>query len=211
MPIDVNLLPVFVSAVLLLMIIPGPDMILVIANSLGGGRRAGLSAMLGVATGAYLQVIGAAIGASAVLATSSLAYDIVRYAGAAYLAWLGFQFLTERQSLAPIGRAGQPSLLVVYRQGVLTNLLNPKAALFTLSFLPQFASPALGPVAGQMLILGGVIVVIMVMIDIPIILAAQRLVVVLGRSGGTATAMARLVGGLLLGLSAYVALSRRTA
>lgn len=207
--VDLSLMPLFVTAVFLLMIIPGPDMIFVMANALGGGARAGFAAMLGVASGAYLHILAAAFGISAVLRTSETAYDIVRLCGAAYLAYLGVKFLTSKSSALKIAPAMKRATLKIYREGVITNLFNPKAALFTLSFVPQFVSSDAGPVWSQMLILGMIIVAIMMAVELPIVLAAGRFSAWLAKKSGASRLLDRAIGMILLGLAAYIAADRK--
>jgi threonine/homoserine/homoserine lactone efflux protein len=207
--IDLTLVPIFVAAVFMLMIIPGPDMVFVTANALGGGVRAGLAAMLGVASGAYLHVLAAAFGISAILQTSQTAYDAVRLCGAAYLAYLGIRFLRSRSSVLEISPAGEGVAWKIYRQGVITNLFNPKAALFTLSFVPQFVSTGFGPVWSQMLILGLIIVAIMIAVELPIVLASGRFSAWLAKRSGASRLLDKAIGLILLGLAAYIAAERK--
>lgn len=209
MPIDTTLLPVFMTAVFLLMITPGPDMVFVTANALGGGRKAGLASLMGVSTGAYLHIIASALGISTIFMTSQAAYNILRFAGAGYLAWLGIKFILSKESLISINPARQKPLGVIYRQGVVTNLLNPKAALFTLSFVPQFIVPEIGPVWLQILSLGLVIVSVMILVELPIVLASGYFAEFLTRCAGAGNLLGKLIGALLIGLAGYVAVSRK--
>jgi threonine/homoserine/homoserine lactone efflux protein len=196
----------FLSAALVLALLPGPGMLYVLARTLGGGRRAGVAASLGTASGGLGHVLGAAVGLSAVLATSAAAYSVVRYAGAAYLVYLGLQTLlgsngNEGARPSSAGGAGR-----AYRQGVVTELLNPKTALFFLAFLPQFVNRN-AAAAPQLLLLGAVSVLLNSSADVIVALAA-------GAIGGRLRAGSRLLrgerfvsGGLLLGLGAYVAVA----
>ncbi len=211
MLIDTSLLPIFLLAVLLLMITPGPDMIFVTANALGGGRKAGLASLMGVATGAYIHIIGAALGLSTILMASDFAFNVVRFAGAAYIAWIGYTFLTSRSSLQKIEAAKQRPLMSIYGQGVLTNLLNPKAALFTVSFVPQFVSLDVGPIWQQTMILGFLIVVVMILVDLPIVLASGKFTELIATKTGVADRLGKFIGLILLALAAYVAIARKPA
>lgn len=150
---DTNLL-LFVTASLALILVPGPDMIYVLTRGLSQGRSAGLVSAAGVSSGALVHTAFAAVGLSAILAQSALAFSVVKYLGAAYLIYLGIRTILDRQALAVPDRAGRARLRVVFRQGVLSNVLNPKVALFFLAFLPQFVDPAGGASALQMLALG---------------------------------------------------------
>lgn len=207
--VDVTLVPIFVAAVFMLMIIPGPDMLFVTANALGGGVRTGMAAMLGVASGAYLHILAAAFGISAILQTSQTAYDVVRLCGAAYLAYLGIRFLRSRSSVLEISPSREKAVWKVYRQGVITNLFNPKAALFTLSFVPQFVSTGAGPVWSQMLVLGLIIVAIMIAVELPIVLASGRFSAWLTKQSGASRLLDKAIGFMLLGLAAYIAAERK--
>lgn len=146
----------FVLAGILLNITPGADTFYILARSIGQGRLAGIVSVCGIGTGALVHIALAAFGLSTILASSATAYAIVRYAGAAYLVFIGIiTFRTAKRARSDKHTAVErQSLFRVYYQGILTNLLNPKVALFFLSFLPQFVSPenAYGPV--PFLILG---------------------------------------------------------
>ncbi len=132
----------FVLAGLALAITPGPDMILQLSRTIAQGRRAGLYTALGINAGIYVHMIFSIFGISAILATSSLAFAIVKYVGAAYLIYLGVQALRSKEGLVKLGAtpAKAVSAKALFRQGLLCNVLNPKVALFFLAFLPQFVS-----------------------------------------------------------------------
>jgi RhtB (resistance to homoserine/threonine) family protein len=144
----------FLTASLALNLAPGPDMLYVSTRSLSQGRRAGVISALGIAAGSVVHTILIASGLAALLHAVPIAYDIVRYAGAAYLIWLGVQALrtkTDAMSTMHVVRADE---WAIFRQGMITNLLNPKVALFFLAFLPQFTDPARGAVPLQVIVLG---------------------------------------------------------
>lgn len=149
---------VFLVAALALNVSPGPDMLYVISRSLQQGRRAGIVSALGIGAGTLVHTFIAAIGLSAILLSIPVAFQIIRYAGAAYLVYLGLRMLLVRNaSKAAVESANSTrdrSLLSVFRQGVTTNVLNPKVALFFLAFLPQFVDQANGWIALQMILLG---------------------------------------------------------
>ncbi|NJL88001.1 MAG: LysE family translocator [Leptolyngbyaceae cyanobacterium SM1_1_3] len=154
---DPNSFPLFLSAVVAITVLPGPDTLYVLGRSLEQGRIAGIVSALGIFVGNLGHTAAAAVGLSAILMTSALAFNLVKYAGAAYLIYLGIKTLLSRdRSFLPptVHRAG---LLQVFGQAVLTNLLNPKAALFFLAFVPQFIDPASGQVALQTLQLGVIV------------------------------------------------------
>jgi threonine/homoserine/homoserine lactone efflux protein len=132
-------LPLFVAAGLLLNLTPGADLLYVAGNTATGGRRAGMLAALGIGAGCLFHVTLAALGLSALLAASDLAFTLVKWAGAAYLVWMGVSMLRSRGGHATARAAIDPRR--VFWRGVLTNALNPKVALFFLAFLPQFIEP----------------------------------------------------------------------
>jgi len=154
---DFSMLAVFLVATIALNLSPGPDMLYVISRSLGQGRRAGIVSALGIGAGTLVHTFVTAIGLSAVLLSAPIAFEVIRYVGAAYLAFLGVRMLLGSRSGAsnPSSEAIAPSRLgAVFRQGVFTNVLNPKVALFFLAFLPQFVDPSKGTVALQIILLG---------------------------------------------------------
>jgi threonine/homoserine/homoserine lactone efflux protein len=152
-------LAVFAVASLVVLIVPGPAVLYVVTRSIEQGRQAGLASVLGIATGGLVHVAAAAAGLSALLAASASAFAAVKLAGAAYLVALGIRRLVRaRNGLEEV--VPRTSLTRIYRQGVIVQSLNPKAALFFLALLPQFVDPARGSVALQVLVLGIVFVVL---------------------------------------------------
>jgi threonine/homoserine/homoserine lactone efflux protein len=145
-------LAAFAAAAFVLIAVPGPNLMYLLARSIGQGRRAGVLSVLGIETGTLVHTAAAAVGLSAVLASSATAFAVVKYAGAAYLVYLGLRALAaretpERADVAPVsGRH-------VYRQAVLVQVLNPKVAIFFLAFLPQFMDPG-HAAAPQVIVLG---------------------------------------------------------
>jgi threonine/homoserine/homoserine lactone efflux protein len=134
---------------------PGPAVLYIVARSVEQGRIAGLASVCGITTGTLVHVLAAALGLSALLASSALAFAIVKYAGAGYLIYIGVRRILSRLD-TPVAQAKQParSLGRVYRDGFVVNLLNPKTALFFLAFLPQFVDPSRGEVVFQIAFLG---------------------------------------------------------
>jgi threonine/homoserine/homoserine lactone efflux protein len=150
-----NDLLLFVSAAVILLLIPGPAVLYVLTRSVEQGRKAGLASCSGIATGSLVHVLAATLGLSALLLSSAVAYSVVKYAGAAYLIYLGVKKLRERPA-TDMGARHVPPLPLrrVYAQGVLVEALNPKVAIFFFAFLPQFVNPARGHVSLQFLALG---------------------------------------------------------
>jgi threonine/homoserine/homoserine lactone efflux protein len=207
---DSSHLLAFLLAALVLAAIPGPGMLYVLARSLGGGRAVGLRSSLGTAVGGGMHVVAAAAGLSAVLAASATAYTTLRYVGAAYLIWLGVRtFIEARDSSAPVvGVSGADAR--AFRQGVITEALNPKTALFFVSYLPQFAQPQAGSLALQLAVLGLISVALNTSADVLVAAGAGRLSRRLEGDGRWWRRQRRLSGGVLVGLGVYTAVSQRT-
>jgi threonine/homoserine/homoserine lactone efflux protein len=142
----------FVLAGLALNIVPGADMTFVIASAARGGRRDGVVAALGIGAGALVHICAAVLGLSAILASSQAAFDLIKYAGAAYLLWLAFALVRSGKGAGQTAPPARPARL--FRSAMLVNILNPKVALFFLAFLPQFVEPAASLPAVQILCLG---------------------------------------------------------
>jgi threonine/homoserine/homoserine lactone efflux protein len=151
---DPSRLVIFVAAALALLVVPGPAVLYVVTQSIGGGRRAGVACTLGIHTGTMVHVVAATVGLSALLASSALAFDVVKYLGAAYLILVGIRRLSGLDRSEGTGEAVPRSRGSLYRQGIVVNVLNPKTALFFLAFLPQFVDPSRGRPWVQILLLG---------------------------------------------------------
>ncbi len=152
------LLAAFIGAGLLLNLTPGADFVFISASGISGGPRVGMAAAVGVNLGIIIHVGMAAAGLSALLIAFPLAYDVIRYAGAAYLIYLA---IGAWRSSGEIGQGkAAPSLWAAVRRGFITNVLNPKTALFIFAFIPQFTDPAIGPIWMQILFLGGVFMIV---------------------------------------------------
>ena len=148
-----HVLLTFLGAGIVLNLTPGADVAFTMASGLKGGKRSGIAAAIGITTGSLLHTVLAAFGLAAVLISYPIAFDAIRYLGAAYLLYLAWQAWTQTGSQSK--SEGASSMRKAIAQGFLTNILNPKVALFILAFLPQFTDPQNGPVWLQMLILGG--------------------------------------------------------
>ena len=147
----------FVGAAFLLYLTPGADMMFTIASGMRGGAAAGIAAAGGIGLGVLGHVVIAAAGLAVLLLTYPIAYDALRYAGAAYLLWLAWQSWTDATPTAE--REGRRDIARAFRRGFVTNILNPKVGLFVLAFLPQFTDRMLGPVWQQILLLGAVLTI----------------------------------------------------
>src|SRR5690348_6795518 len=151
---DPSSLTLFVTGSIILLIIPGPAVFYVLSRAIGQGRSAGLVSAAGISVGTLCHATAAVLGLSALLASSARAFQIVKFAGAAYLIFLGVRTLLGSAVEQGLASGNGHSLLRVFGQGILVNVLNPKSALFFLAFLPQFVNPSKGHIASQILFLG---------------------------------------------------------
>jgi threonine/homoserine/homoserine lactone efflux protein len=202
-------LVLFSGACLALTMTPGPDMLLIASRSVSQGRAAGFASLAGIQAGTYCHALAAAFGLSRLFLAVPLAYDVVRFAGAAYLLYLAWK--TFRASGALAGPAAQTpqSTVTVFRQGLLTNLLNPKMALFVLALFPQFVRPEEGAVAAQILILATVLNAIGLVVNGAVILFASRMTRVLGTGRCRSRLPQMLLGSVFAGLAVRLAVSSR--
>jgi threonine/homoserine/homoserine lactone efflux protein len=163
--IDSSQLYLFIGAALALLLIPGPAVLYITARSASQGRMAGIVSVLAIETANFMQAAAAALGLSAILLSSALAFDIVKYLGAAYLIYLGIRKLFSRAEEIGDEVVQRESLWRIYWQGFAVNILNPKTALFFFAFLPQFVSPERGNVTAQTLLLGAIFVGLAIITD----------------------------------------------
>ena len=206
---DTSTLLVFAAAALALIVVPGPAVLYIVAQTIDRGRLAGVVSALGVATGGLVHVTAAAIGLSSLLVSSASAFNVVKYAGAAYLIGLGLWTLLRRRDEAASAAPKERKLSRRYWQGVVVNVLNPKTALFFFAFLPQFVDPDKGSAALQIGVLGLLFVVLAVLSDTLWALAAgtasERL-----RGNRRFLAVQRYVSGsVFVGLGALTAAAKR--
>lgn len=158
-------LTLFIVAALVLLVTPGPAVLYIVARSIDQGRMAGIVSTLGIGLGTLVHVIAAALGVSALLVSSVLAFNIVKYLGAIYLIYLGLRRLLTPEKLQQPTVIEHKRLSRIFYQGVVVNLLNPKTALFFFAFLPQFVDVARGSVAGQIMFLGIIFIMMGILSD----------------------------------------------
>lgn len=206
---DTTRLGLFFVAALLLAITPGPGLFYVLARSLKGGRVEGFASSFGTAIGGLGHVVAAAFGLSALLAASATAFLVVKYVGALYLIYLGIRTLVQHKHLLPDSGELSQNTSAAFRQGIITELLNPKTALFFLAFIPHFVNPQ-QPVIPQFLVLGSVSVLLNTGADVIVACVAGPL----GRWLHTHARFRRgqqlATGWALIGLGAYVAVADNT-
>ena len=205
---DVTTLLSYLAAATVLVLIPGPGTAWIVAQTVAGGTRRGLQAGLGLETATLIHATAAGFGLSALLATSALAFELLKYAGAAYLVWLGIVAWRHKAEL-PAAVAAPPAKAHVYRRSVVAGVLNPKVALFFLAFLPQFVHPERGMAWLQFLVLGALLSTIG-------FANSATLAFVIGRFGRRLSASPRLalwrqraIGTVFLGIGVRLALQPR--
>ena len=207
--LDSSTLLLFGAAALALILVPGPAVLYIVAQSIDRGRLAGFVSALGIAVGALVHVTAAAIGLSSLLVSSATAFSVVKYAGAAYLIGLGLWTILRRPDEAAVEIPKERKLSRRFWQGVVVNILNPKTALFFFAFLPQFVDPDKGSAALQIGVLGLVFVALAIVCDCSWALAAgtasERL-----RGSRRFLAVQRYVSGsVFVGLGALTAVAKR--
>jgi threonine/homoserine/homoserine lactone efflux protein len=194
----------FFSAALILALTPGPGIFYVLGRTLNGGRGEGALSAFGTFVGGSVHVLAAALGLSAILATSATAFEVVRYAGASYLIFLGISMIRNRGAkLAAQNETNKPHRH--FLQGITTEVLNPKTALFFLSFIPQFVSPAKGHMTLQFLILGAISVSLNTAVDLIVVGLAGSLALRLGHNPKLIERQRTASGVGMIGLGIYVA------
>jgi threonine/homoserine/homoserine lactone efflux protein len=201
--IDPQTLALFALASLALVATPGPDMLLIAARSAAQGRTAGFMTYLGVAAGSFCHAAALALGLSQLFLAVPFAYDAVRYAGAIYLAYLAWQAFTASDTgLSPSGTPKPIAKRVMFRQGFLSNILNPKVALFFLALFPQFIDPTTGSVALQIMILATVLNVLGLCVNGLVVLLAGSMKNLTGRTQAFAKYSRYFLGTVFGGLAA---------
>ena len=205
---------VFIAAGWLLNLTPGPDMLYIVSSALRHGVRAGIVAALGILSGCFIHVLAAAVGVGALLAGSATAFSVLKWGGAAYLAWVGFKLLRGLASASAItaggpGAAEAADLARVFRCGFLTNVLNPKVALFFLAFVPQFIAPDAEHPATAFLALGCLFIVNSLPVTCACAWLAGSAAQRLGAVQKMLQGLDRIAGVMFIGFGIKLALSER--
>lgn len=154
--IDSTQLVYFIAASVALTLLPGPDILFVLTQSISQGKRAGMAIASGLCTGLLFHTTAAALGVSAILYSSAMAFSLLKYAGAIYLLYLAYKAIREEGSLSSMESVKESNISLLYRRGIFMNILNPKVSLFFLAFLPQFVHAGSGTIPLQMIFLGTV-------------------------------------------------------
>jgi RhtB (resistance to homoserine/threonine) family protein len=201
----------FIGTGILLNLTPGQDTMFIIGRTLTGGPRAGVASAFGIMVGSMCHTVAAALGFSAIIATSATAFSVVKLLGAAYLIFLGAKLLWSRASAQPEAQAASASASAAwscFRQGIITNVLNPKVALFFLAFLPQFIDPNSPTKAVAFLALGATFITSGLIWCLVLVSAAARLRLFFQRNPNARTIIDRITGALFLTLGVRLAWSR---
>jgi threonine/homoserine/homoserine lactone efflux protein len=206
---DPGTLLLFMTAALALNVTPGPDMLYVVARSVGEGRAAGVISSLGIAAGCLVHTLAVAFGLAGLLRAVPVAFEIVKWTGAAYLVWLGVRAFRKQGTTTAHAPMTPASRAAVFRQGMLTNVLNPKVALFFLAFLPQFVDPDRGPVALQLISLGLLFNVSGTLVNVAVAVLASGAGTWSRRRFGESPLLRRVTGALFIGLGVRLALLER--
>ena len=202
-------LALFVASGLLLNITPGQDTLYIVGRTISQGRRAGVLSVLGIASGSIIHTLAATFGLAAILAASAQAFLVVKLAGAVYLAYLGIRMMATRHANADGALiSGRDTDWAVYRAGLLTNVLNPKVAIFFLAFLPQFVAPDAHSRVSALLFLGGVFVFNGTLWCLFLVVAASAVNQRLRRRPSTSVIVKRAVGAMFVGLGVRLAVSK---
>ncbi len=207
--VDPALLAGFVAIVLGFVFIPGPATLLTMARSAGSGTRVGVATALGIAAGDVVHTVLAVVGISAIIAASAVLFQIIKYAGAAYLIFLGVRAILDGGSVVTPGKVMAIGEATAFRQAVIAEILNPKTALFFLAFLPQFVRPENGAVWLQLVVLGVVFVLLGLLSTMAFAVGAGGIGAFLRRHPLVVTWQSRIVGGVFCALGLRLAFQER--
>ena len=200
----------FLVAAILLAVTPGPGIAYVVARTAAGGRSEGLASCLGTCLGGLLHVLAAAFGLSVLIAQSALAFNLLKYLGAAYLVYLGIRMWLRQEPTAAVATMAPPGARRALVEGIVVEALNVKTALFFLAFLPQFVDPGAALVP-QLVLLGSLCVALNTFVDVVAVFAAHRLLRSEAARAARARMMTRMSGVTMMGLGAFLVLARREA
>ena len=201
----------FVCASVILCIVPGPDMIYLLGRSIAQGRKAGVAAAIGINLGGYFHLMAAILGISAIIATSSVAFTILKWCGALYLFYIGLQALLSKEcSIVGNGNNSEKlPLKTIFWQGFISDALNPKVAIFFVSLLPQFVQPEAGNTLNQLVILGLTVNIIALPINLLLVLFAHAATTHLRQSNRLSLILNKCMGTIFIGLGLRLANEQR--
>lgn len=204
---------VFFCAAFAINISPGPDLIYIVSRTIAQGRKIGLASSLGVCSGALVHVFAAALGLSAILATSAMAFAVVKYIGAVYLFYLGIQTIRSKGISfdVPVKKEKQTTVWMAYRQGIWVDVLNPKVAVFFMAFLPQFIRPELGHDSTQIIFLGVLVILLGVVVEALVVFTAALTTGFFRQNPSVSAWLDRLLGSVLIGLGLRLAFAQNSS
>lgn len=206
---DLATIGAFIVVVIGLFLIPGPAVFLTITRAAQGGRKTGIMTGLGIATGDFIHALLAAVGFSAILMTSAVAFTIVKFVGAAYLLYMGIRAIFARASISGMSDVKQVSASQAYGHGILVEVLNPKTALFFLAFFPQFVNPENGSIISQFLILGIIFVIMGIAYTTILAIGTGTIGRLMKRESGISRWGGKVVGLVYIGIGLQVVLQSR--
>ncbi|MBO2903165.1 LysE family translocator [Aeromonas dhakensis] len=208
MVIELSTLGLFALSAAVLTLIPGADMLCALSNAVSQGTKAGLITVLGAVTGVICHIGLAIAGVTALIASSPLLYELFVIGGALYIMWVGFGILTQTNVIGLDNHREWKSRKRLYSQGLLTNLLNPKAIIFMLAFIPQFIRVEAGSPGIQMLILGMALIAIMFLIEVPLVFLAGKITLSIKQHPSIGIYINRCFGGIILCLACTILAAR---
>lgn len=206
---DFTLVMSFLGVAILLTLMPGPDILFVIAQSISQDKKAGIITALGLCSGLIVHITAAALGVSAIIYQSALAFAVVKYAGAAYLLYLAWQSFKEKETSFTINHTKPLKYRSLYKKGILMNLLNPKVSLFFLALLPQFVNKQMGHITLQMVILGIIFLVQALVVFVAVSVCSEKLRHILLANSFIAKRMNIVKGSLLALIGIQIAFSEK--
>ncbi|MFQ6249440.1 LysE family translocator [Yersinia enterocolitica] len=199
--IDISTLGLFALSAAALTLIPGADMLCALSNAISQGTKAGLITVLGAVTGVTCHIGLAIAGVTTLIASSPVLYEYFVVVGALYIMWVGFGIFNNKNAVSLQNNSERKSLNKLYSQGLLTNLLNPKAIIFTLAFIPQFIRVEAGMPGTQMLILGIELIFIMLLIEIPLVFLAGKIAMKINNQPSIAIYINKFFGAVIVVLA----------
>jgi len=206
---EISTLIAFLAACIAIILAPGPAQALVLSRSISDGKKSGIMTALGLNVGTIFHALAAGLGLSTILATSALAFEVVKYVGAGYLIYLGLRELWSKQHPDALTQTVNLGAVQAFNKAVVTGILNPKVALFFLAFLPQFVDPARGSAMLQFVLLGLIMAALDILYETTLALVASALSARLTRSRRFALWRKRITGAVLIGLGLRLALLQR--
>ena len=200
----------FLVATFIIAIVPGPDMAFIVSRSVSEGKTAGIATAIGMQVGVLFHILLAAFGLSAILLKSALVFQIIKYIGAGYLIYLGIQTIRDKKGINITIQESQGGIRKAFWQGAITDIFNPKVALFFLTFLPQFISPSMGNTFLQFIVLGVIFGCLTLVVDVGYSIIASSIRNVLVKNK-TAMLWQKIVSGFtLIGLGTLLAFEKRS-